>query len=385
MEAAREDLKHNRLDAAHEKAAAADNMNIAWDLFDRTPKQLLARISRQKQLNPEPAAPLVQTAPPMPDTIQQTGLTDNAPNTVVEIPDQPEKGLPQVSDGPLTDRDYSRQLLAEARQLMREGHFDDARDTARKAARLNLTYELFDDTPENVLREIDRRTGTITLVNNDPPKEKPLIPLETIEPSKTPGTEPAPPTGDAPQPLVQTQPRNTIDPPGARPLPLIGPETFPQASRSKDSEQAQRLLAKARESIEQGFYDNARRLVTAAASLNAEYGQFDERPEVVLGDINRAEAIAKQEQAARQREALVREQEARDRAAREARRMAAQRNGNQPPAAAPTTGPESDKAARAARLLAEARVLIRQGNRSSPAQRRTNAAHRSDAGCKTGY
>ena len=182
------------------------------------------------------------------------GATQNTPSNVVEIFDAPDAAQ-NAPRGELADADYSKQLLASARQFMREGRFDDARDAAFKASRYDVEYGLFDDSPEAVLRDIDRQSGTVTLTAQTPPAAVATLP--EIEPSR-----------DSEQRLA-------------------GPATQVQASAAQARTQAQQLLRSARDVMKTGDLAKARDLVSQAESLNATYSLFDERPEIVLADIAR--------------------------------------------------------------------------------------------------
>ncbi len=264
LTAAREDIRSNRLEDAYEKALMASEFDVAWTLFEETPDQLVAEIQRrQKQSVPKPL-PLVSTPPaveeqiPMPEVAPLPTVTPVADPFQPPQPFSPQTGLaaqpaqPQAAPAqqPLTEREYALQLVAEARQLMREGRYDEARAAALKAQSEEVSYGLFDDRPELVLRQLDRLSGTVTL----------------SEVAAQPAAAPA--------------------------MPQPGPQTVAKSTADQKHAQAQQLLAAARSAADSGDLTAAKSFVAEAQQLGVTYRPFDETPEVVLADIARLESGA---------------------------------------------------------------------------------------------
>lgn len=266
LTAAREDIRSNRLEDAYEKALMASEFDVAWTLFEETPEQLVAEIQRRQKQSVPTALPLAATTPageeqiPMPEVAplpDVTPVTDPfqppqpfAPQT--ELAAQPTQAQPAAAQKPLTEREYALQLVAEARQLMRAGRYDEARSAALKAQAEEVSYGLFDDRPELVLRQLDRLSGTVTL------------------------------SEAAAQPAAAPR------------LPQPGPQTVAKATAEKKhaQAQAQQLLAAARSAADSGDLVAARSFVAEAQQLDVTYRPFDETPEVVLADIARLESGA---------------------------------------------------------------------------------------------
>ncbi|MBI1310543.1 hypothetical protein GC176_04480 [bacterium] len=263
LTAAREDIRSNRLEAAYEKALMASEFDVAWTLFEETPEQVVAEIQRrQKQSVSRPALPLASTQPtveqpiPMPAVEPQEDpfappkqAVQQAAATLPQIAPQP-----AAQPRPLTEHEYALQLVAEARQLMREGRFDEARAAALKAQAENVSYGLFEDRPELVLRQLDRLSGTVTLT------EAPT------------------------QSVARTEPKPQIQQPG--------PATAEKAGADQKHAEAQQLLAEARNAIKDGDLEAAKALVREAQRLGVTYRPFDETPDVVLADIARLQSGA---------------------------------------------------------------------------------------------
>ncbi len=135
---------------------------------------------------------------------------------------------------PRTPADEARELVSLARNALSAGHYDQARTLALRAQELNIVYsDVFEDRPENILRDIERLSGTSVF---------------------------------SPQRSADT------------------------ATAESRRAQALQLLAEARQLLQSGDTDGARSRVQAAETLDATYQWNDERPDLVLQDIRAAEA-----------------------------------------------------------------------------------------------
>lgn len=267
MATAKEELSKGNFDIAYEKAVLASQMDVAWGVFDERPQQLMTEIERRQRRAVEEAEQFAKlkatkAAEDMKSAAAQntlvTSFKDEAANAkrvakkVIEIPDSAEEAepQPQPTRGQINDTQHARQLVAEARQQLRDGLYDDARATALKAQSLGQSFGIFDDRPETVLRDIDRVSGSVTL---------------------TKATEP------------QAAPKNFAKA-------STGPATASQTAQDELRAQAQKLLANAKQAVAAGQLDRARQLAEQAQGLNATFSIFDERPEMVLADIERLES-----------------------------------------------------------------------------------------------
>lgn len=124
LELARQDIANGNLDGAQAKAEQAEQLNVAYKLFDDMPEVILSDIAARRASEGIAAAP----------------ATQNPANT---SPSAKPKALA---------------LLAKARQALQEERIDEARQLAIEAERLKAPYDLFDDRPDLVLADVARTT-----------------------------------------------------------------------------------------------------------------------------------------------------------------------------------------------------------------------------------
>ncbi|HUG91791.1 MAG TPA: hypothetical protein VML55_13215 [Planctomycetaceae bacterium] len=145
----------------------------------------------------------------------------------------------------------ARRLMQEARAALNAGRHEDARLLAKQASELEASWRLFDETPEQLLADIERSTGLIRF-----------------------------PRGEAPQAVAAR---------GAT-LPSIHPSSQGGAGAAGveiQRDQAVELLRQARQDMAEGQLDSAQAKAVAAGGMNVAYQVFDDRPEIVLQDIER--------------------------------------------------------------------------------------------------
>lgn len=265
LSAAKEDLQANRLESAYEKALLASQVDTVWNLFDETPEQVLSTIRRLQQQSPQPAETLVQSGNAGQSQTPDNPFSDPAAfaseptaskqpaNRVMEIVDRAAEASSDAPTTNISDEQLAKRLVAESRQLMRDGRFDDARAAAIKAKNLKTSFDLFSDQPDMVLRDIDRLSGTVTLTESNQPGQSGPAALPEINPFQAPA----------------------------------GPKTAGLAAQNEKREKAQKLLSSARSLMRQSDFAGAKELVNQANELNAAYSLFDERPDVVMADIER--------------------------------------------------------------------------------------------------
>ena len=268
LSAAKEDLKADRLESAYEKALLASQVDTVWNLFDETPEQVLSTIRRIQQQSPRQVESLVQSGnsgkPAAVNPFSSpaefaagseksfSSTETHSSNRVIEIVDRPET-KPSAPQTNISDEQLAKRLVSESRQLMRDGRFDEARASAIQAKNLNTSFDIFSDRPDMVLRDIDRLANTLTL------------------------TEVARPAQSAPESLPQINPFQAP----------AGPTTSALATQNQNRTNAQKLLSSARDRMRNGDFAGATDLVQQARNLKAAYSLFDERPEIVMADIER--------------------------------------------------------------------------------------------------
>lgn len=116
LQAARQDLAAGRIADARTKAAQAASFDVAYDLFEDSPERLLGEIEASSK---------------------QTMVASAG------------KGI-QGSDAL---KNQAKSLLASARADLTAGRVEAAREKAMQAATIDVTYDLFEDSPERVLAE----------------------------------------------------------------------------------------------------------------------------------------------------------------------------------------------------------------------------------------
>jgi hypothetical protein len=188
----REALGHNDLDKARRCAEEARSLHASLNWWEDTPEKLLADI--QRKASPAAAAP-AKDRPAVPATAKAEPKTE--PKTEAKIDpraalregrallqggkleeadkactraaaanlnwglfeDSPEKLHQDIQKARARQgRDESVKLLAEARKLYAEGHYQEARARAWRAQQLHGPYTIWDlgDRPQKLLAEIDR-------------------------------------------------------------------------------------------------------------------------------------------------------------------------------------------------------------------------------------
>lgn len=225
LDSAEEFLAKGNFEAARQKAVQAQAVNVPYGPLDRRPEHVLAEIAR---LQPADAAG------PSDAFLASWERADAAPET------QQTSGTAPQAAQPANPREQAAELLKLARAAIDGQRFDEARDLALEAQRLEAAYELFDDRPEYVLAEVERHTET-----------------------------------------------KIITPQSARPA-----EAFAESMTSEQvahcRQEALSLLAEARTLLEQGDHAAAHAKAEAAAQLQATFELFDDRPELVQQDIQKA-------------------------------------------------------------------------------------------------
>ncbi len=309
----REYLQSGNIEAALEKAQQAQKLGVTYGPFDDRPEHVLADIAQLK------------TSP------DQQQLADGFSESPFFVPAstkmaaQDTKAAPEVPAANVTSptngaKAQSQQLLGAAEKAIQEGRYDDARKLATQAAELPVVYNLFDKKPDQILAVIERATNSQMIAANQPkmtpPAEVTVTPVPTVKaPAVTPEPEvvqaapvipnatPAPQMAPAPQVAATTQA------PAANGRPYIPADSAPamatSAQSSHDREMAMNLLAEARQAVSKGNLSLAKAKVAQARQFNVTYDIFDDRPELLMAEI---EAVQKQQMLAQQNTAPTTEE-----------------------------------------------------------------------------
>ncbi len=313
LQEARQALQRGDFDTAREKAVAASRLDVTYGLFEDRPELVLEEIDR------------------LTGGVQLAGVAPH--ETAVPKP---------------TPKQLATQLLQEAQKDLEAGRYAEARTKALKARELDVTYNLFELRPEHILAEVERRTGEILFARktesrprdtmttaglSQTPSERPatrsIVPVEALAsatPTPAPATPSQPTAQAAPAAQTRTQPaatqtrqpstrqpsgdsaaigpsvaqaRTTDNSSAAAPLPAeterkpsqtIAPASASQlASAEQTRQRALALLREARQALKRGDVQTARQKAEQAHRLKAVYRLFDDRPELVLADVQRVE------------------------------------------------------------------------------------------------
>lgn len=221
MQRARTAQQQGEPDQAMLWATMADKMaresRITFRSGETTPAQYVAQL----QGNASNGALTAESRPAGQPAVSQNPFADAAATAASAAP----TGLTSAS----TPKDQANELMRLARSAMAQGHYDEARSYALEARELPVTYDLFEEQPQNMLAEIDRRSGTSLIAST--------------------------------------------------------PNAAPAARNVQPQSQALSLLEQARQDAAAGRYDEAQAKLDQARQMDVAYDLFDDRPELVAQDI----------------------------------------------------------------------------------------------------
>ncbi|OYW18424.1 MAG: hypothetical protein B7Z55_10670, partial [Planctomycetales bacterium 12-60-4] len=162
-------------------------------------------------------------------------------------------GSPSASMNPANRKAQALGLIAAARDDLKAGRIAEARRKSLQAEELDVAYDLFDDRPELLMAEIDRRAGTKTMINA--PADSPSGALASA-----------------------TAPSMPADP-------IAAATSTPTAPPNSAKAEAERLLKLAREDLKNGNYQAAQEKAQKVQQMDVAYKLFEDRPELVLNDV----------------------------------------------------------------------------------------------------
>lgn len=319
----------------------AKSAKLTFAKNEWTPAALLQQLQGGKPAS-APAAPKGAAKGSMPEWADEPTAVRTAaavdPQTEIEFVSGNDAPAPQGSLNPAARKSQALALIAAARADMKAGRLPEARRKAKQAEELDVAYDLFDDRPELLLAEIDRRAGTMTLNAAAPAAKSPMVaataPAMPADPSMTmKPTSPMAPNSakmeaerllklaredlkngnlqaaqqkaeqvqqmDVAYKLFEDRPELVLNDVAANMAAanIAAADVPPAAAKSSEipaiepnKGQAKDLLARARNALAEGRVDEARQLAIEAERLKSPYGLFDDRPEIVLADIARVTA-----------------------------------------------------------------------------------------------
>ncbi|HVJ84502.1 MAG TPA: hypothetical protein VM452_02595, partial [Caulifigura sp.] len=223
---------------AERKALLAEKLatqfKVAFRPSEQTPTQLLAEIrgvpgdtmlagSRPAEMAPQQSRPeIASPSGPSEDFLAKF-------NSAVPEPSVRKVAAAKTEPTAEDKAAIASSLLKHARDKVEQRHFDEARSLVNEADALNVVYGKLDDRPDLVMADIDRLTGEKFISG----KPRPMV-----APAETAGSE------------------------------------------------ARELVAQARQYLAAGDVAKARAAAEKARSMNAAYSPIDDRPELVLQDID---------------------------------------------------------------------------------------------------
>ena len=299
LRAAESDIRAGRgaeaLDKARRAEAYAAEHGVEFGVVDLRPEHVVSLVRRQFPDAANAAGPIQQVA----HTAPATSAPAAAP----------------PSD-PALAKQQAMELLAAARQKIDQGYFDEARSLVLQAREYDsvVSYGVFDDRPEHVLRDLERQSRTNIIAgsstgsaggNADPRREQALALMRESQQALVNGqldlakqlAEQAQEIGATfllsdPRPEVLLQDIETYRASmGIAPASGVQQATgfTPSAPVNTEDAKGQALahLQAARAAMQQGQFDVAEQHAREAAQFDVAYGLLEDRPDRVMADISR--------------------------------------------------------------------------------------------------
>ena len=317
---ARSDMQEGRVDEARAKLEAARDLKVVYDLFDDRPELALADLERLSKTKNIAKAPTDDAVP---------GVTKVAarriPDTVSEESPIKTASGKSSSPGGATDSARAQQLVKEARASLSAGRTEEARAKALAAKGLNATYGLLDDQPDSIISDIDALARTVAGSKKIPsgagnPSAPDGVEVATSEPKQLGSAAEAEQllrsaraaiaAGNLDEAKRKVESARKLDVayglfddhPDAVAGEIQKRELF--AAKAKSSGQptvaasatpkqspelakAKQFLSEARQALKDGDLEAAHAKVEAAQQLDVPFGLFDDRPDLVLADIEK--------------------------------------------------------------------------------------------------
>ncbi|MBL8812261.1 MAG: hypothetical protein JNM43_19000 [Planctomycetaceae bacterium] len=321
LQNAREQAEKGNTAEARRLAKSAASLSADWSDSEETPEEFLASLDQSDSegdkefaFAEEGSEEMTEEAPQSSESsdseeanpFEEAALTDS-PSEAAEAEEAP------VTSAELLKRRQAQRLVKEARGAMSKGDTETARSRAMQARKLNASWGLWDDRPEHVLADIDAKTKSSTFVAGGKPAAKgPEIRSKETEHTfqeatallkKARAAMDAGKLAEAQQLAEQAEGYDVAygmfdDSPAhvMRDIQRLeeadksADQTFASAESdaSPEATQARKLLREAREALIHGRLSVAREKAMAANNLNVAYNVLDDRPDLVLQDVDAA-------------------------------------------------------------------------------------------------
>lgn len=318
IDSAREDLERGRTDLAQAKAAAVRKVQSAYHFLDDRATRVLTQIDKLRRPK---GTPVPVTGEPLVVRGQSPG--PEAPADFPEFADNGKQATPASGpspSAPISPKQQAKKLLAQARAAFNAGDYDEARTKVLKADEIDVKWDILEDQPQTLISEIERATGTKILSRKSLKKR---TDLGATDPRRAKAAElirqgradlQAGRFDAARKKALQAKQLNVVfgmfeDRPDtliaditraerAAPSGSADPFAFGNdadngpsksskdaPSSTNDTQKAQELLRQARQDLKAGNLAAARLKADQAAKFHANYGPFDDRPELVMESI----------------------------------------------------------------------------------------------------
>lgn len=321
LESAQADIRAQRFDLARQKIQKVQGVDVSYDIFDLRPEHVLVELARTQPARPDGPS----------ETLVALNESTKKPAPMPSAQPKPESA-PGSNPGQDELKTRANTLLSLAKEAVDRGHLTEARELALEAQQLDVTWGLFEERPEHLIADIERKTGTEIFAAKpqsapaggesgmEQNREKRAAALAMLEDARglldsgrlDDAQEMAAEVqkldvayelfDDRPDLLLQdirtAQARQMIDTPG-KPAEPAAPQqpAATLAAQQAQKQQALEMLGAAREAMRAGKLEVAAEKLNVAEGFDVAYGLFDDRPEVVREDLTRMIA-AREAQAA---------------------------------------------------------------------------------------
>ncbi len=271
------------------RARAAEALNVTWGDGEQTPAQFLQALSGQTSAAGQTMTLDDPWDTPLPEPAKPAASADPfaAPAQAAGQNESPSRKAQAIA------------LLRQARVALAREDYEEARTRALQARQLGVAFGLFDDRPEHVLSEIKRLSGQTTIVGA---AAQPATRTNPVHPDQNRDTAVALVQSaredlqagrleSAQEKAGQAQTYNvTFGPQEDSPAMILSDiarlANAAQASASAQSAaRAVALVQEARQALTEGRLSIARERAIEATKLNGSFGPTDDRPEVILAEI----------------------------------------------------------------------------------------------------
>ena len=306
LQDARQKAEQGNLAEARRLAKTAASLSSEWSENEESPEQFLNALAESESSFSDASDDSDEAV---------SAETDSEESNPFEEAESVEMATEEpATSGDLLKKKQAQRLVKEARQAIAKGDMAAARSRAVQARQLNAAWGLWDDRPEHVLADLDKKSKTATFVaGRDKSSSEPVVRSKNAEHEYQQATSLLQQARAAMDAGQLEDARQLADQAAAfdvaygifedSPALIVRDiERLAQTDASADAafaaantgnaseagEQARKLLREAREAIVHGRLGIAREKATQASALNVAYAVLDDRPELVLNDIESA-------------------------------------------------------------------------------------------------